>query len=117
VFGRPYRELGRPVAKIGSVLGPTGFHPARTARKHLEIVATGAGIDQSRSATAPSTTDVRGDAVASRKSTLAMNTSLPDEGVAVAVLPNGGTVDKDDWARSRQPPNVRLSQRSLHKQR
>ncbi|MDP9069294.1 MAG: ATP-binding cassette domain-containing protein [Actinomycetota bacterium] len=48
VFGQPYRELTRPVAKVGAVLGPSGFHPARTARKHLEIVATGAGIDRSR---------------------------------------------------------------------
>lgn len=46
--GRPYEELGCPARHVGVVLGPTGFHPRRSARHHLRLVCIGAGLDEAR---------------------------------------------------------------------
>jgi ABC-2 type transport system ATP-binding protein len=48
IDGRPYVELDRPRQTVGAVLGSSGFHPARTGRNHLRVVATAAGIPRSR---------------------------------------------------------------------
>jgi len=48
VDGHRYRDLPHPTMRIGAVLEASGFHPARTARQHLKIVATMAGVAFSR---------------------------------------------------------------------
>jgi ABC-2 type transport system ATP-binding protein len=48
IDGRPYVELERPRQTVGAVLESSGFHPARTGRDHLRVVATAAGISLSR---------------------------------------------------------------------
>ena len=48
IDGRPYRELASPRRHVGAVLESTGFHPARTGRNHLCVVARSAGIDAAR---------------------------------------------------------------------
>jgi ABC-2 type transport system ATP-binding protein len=48
IEGRPYAELERPRQTVGAVLESSGFHPARTGRDHLRVVATAAGIARSR---------------------------------------------------------------------
>jgi len=48
IEGRPYAELERPRQTVGAVLESAGFHPARTGRDHLRIIATAAGISRSR---------------------------------------------------------------------
>jgi ABC-2 type transport system ATP-binding protein len=48
VDGRPYVELERPRQTVGAVLESSGFHPARTGRDHLRVVATAAGIPRGR---------------------------------------------------------------------
>ena len=45
VLGRRYRTLDDPIRTVGAALEITGFHPGRTARNHLRVVATQAGID------------------------------------------------------------------------
>src|SRR3954463_7789765 len=37
--GVPYDELDRPSARVGSVLEDASFHPGRSARNHLRILA------------------------------------------------------------------------------
>jgi ABC-2 type transport system ATP-binding protein len=44
VFGRRYRELEEPARSVGAALEITGFHPGRTARNHLRVAATQAGL-------------------------------------------------------------------------
>jgi ABC-2 type transport system ATP-binding protein len=39
IDGLPYRRLGRPAFTVGAALEATGFHPGRTARNHLRILA------------------------------------------------------------------------------
>ncbi len=48
IDGRPYRELPSPRRRVGAVLESTGFHPARTARNHLRVVARAARLDAAR---------------------------------------------------------------------
>ena len=37
--GRPYEQLERPSTKVGAVLEDASFHPGRTARNHLRVLA------------------------------------------------------------------------------
>jgi ABC-2 type transport system ATP-binding protein len=48
VNGVSYRDLPNTTKAVGGVLEASGFHPARTARNHLRIIATVAGIDRAR---------------------------------------------------------------------
>ena len=48
VFGRPYPALEHPTRRVGVVLETGGFHPGRTGRRHLEVVATAAQIPLGR---------------------------------------------------------------------
>jgi ABC-2 type transport system ATP-binding protein len=48
VEGRPYAELERPRQTVGAVLDSSGFHPARTGRDHLRVIATAGGIPRAR---------------------------------------------------------------------
>jgi ABC-2 type transport system ATP-binding protein len=48
IDGRAYRELPSPRRHVGAVLESTGFHPARTGRNHLRVIARGADIDAAK---------------------------------------------------------------------
>ncbi|MGR2752488.1 ATP-binding cassette domain-containing protein [Agromyces arachidis] len=45
--GRRYRDLARPLETVGAALD-AAFHPGRTARNHLRVVATAGGIRSNR---------------------------------------------------------------------
>jgi len=47
IDGRKYRELDRPLHSIG-VLFDGGFHPGRSARDHLRVMAAAANVDRGR---------------------------------------------------------------------
>src|SRR3954454_4281428 len=48
VDGKPYSQLDRPAFTVGAALEATGFHPGRTARNHLRILAHPSGIPTAR---------------------------------------------------------------------
>jgi len=48
VKGSAYQRLKEPVRQVGAVLEATSFHPGRSGRDHLRVVAASAGIEQSR---------------------------------------------------------------------
>jgi ABC-2 type transport system ATP-binding protein len=48
VGGRPYRELGDPTRTVGAVLESNDFHPARSGRDHLRVLAAQAAVDTAR---------------------------------------------------------------------
>jgi ABC-2 type transport system ATP-binding protein len=48
IHGLPYRELPDPVRQVGALLEASGFHPGRTARNHLLVAATAAGLPPGR---------------------------------------------------------------------
>ncbi len=48
IGGTRYRDLKEPARTVGVVLEPNAFHPGRSGRNHLRILADGAGITSSR---------------------------------------------------------------------
>jgi ABC-2 type transport system ATP-binding protein len=48
INGVPYVRLDRPAHHVGAVLEAAGFHPGRTARDHLLVLAGRAGISRAR---------------------------------------------------------------------
>jgi ABC-2 type transport system ATP-binding protein len=48
VGGRPYVQLAHPRRTVGAVLEATGFHPGRTGRNHLRVLAQVTGVSPSR---------------------------------------------------------------------
>src|SRR3954463_11246448 len=46
--GVPYEELERPPARVGVVLEDASFHPGRTARNHLRVLAATGKLPASR---------------------------------------------------------------------
>jgi ABC-2 type transport system ATP-binding protein len=48
VLGVPYRQLDRPLHRVGAVLEASEVHPGRTGRNHLGVLATAAGLPLSR---------------------------------------------------------------------
>ena len=48
VGGRPYRDLERPLQTVGAALEAASFHPGRTARAHLQVMALAAGLAPAR---------------------------------------------------------------------
>jgi ABC-2 type transport system ATP-binding protein len=48
IDGRPYRALDAPVRHVGALLEASSFHPGRSARNHLRVAATAAGLPLNR---------------------------------------------------------------------
>jgi ABC-2 type transport system ATP-binding protein len=48
VFGRRYRELEQPTRQVGAVLESNDFHPGRSGRNHLKMLALAAELPLSR---------------------------------------------------------------------
>ncbi len=48
INGQPYAELSAPRSTVGVVLGPDCFHPSRSGRNHLRVVARAAHISDVR---------------------------------------------------------------------
>jgi ABC-2 type transport system ATP-binding protein len=48
VLGRPYRELDDPARTVGAVLETSRYHPGRSGRNHLRVLATQAEISPER---------------------------------------------------------------------
>jgi ABC-2 type transport system ATP-binding protein len=48
VLGVPYRQLDRPLHRVGAVLEASEVHPGRTGRNHLRVLAAASGLPQSR---------------------------------------------------------------------
>lgn len=44
VRGQRYSRLSDPIKHVGAVFEATGFHPGRTARDHLRVIAAAAGL-------------------------------------------------------------------------
>ncbi len=44
IDGQTYRQLKNPITVVGAALEASGFHPARSARNHLRVLAAAANI-------------------------------------------------------------------------
>ena len=48
VFGQPYAELAEPTRRVGAVLEASDFHPGRSGRDHLRMLAEAVDLPRSR---------------------------------------------------------------------
>ena len=48
IGGRRYHDIDAPARVVGAALEATGFHPGRSARNHLRVLARAGGITESR---------------------------------------------------------------------
>src|SRR5205814_2014891 len=48
VEGSPYRKLADPLRTVGAVLEASNYHPTRSGRNHLRVLASAAGIPTAR---------------------------------------------------------------------
>ena len=48
IDGRAYRTLDHPTRNVGAVLEGANFHPGRSARNHLRVVASAGQLDRNR---------------------------------------------------------------------
>jgi len=48
VLSAAYRDLARPWTRVGALLDASGFHPGRTGRNALRVVARASGIPEAR---------------------------------------------------------------------
>jgi ABC-2 type transport system ATP-binding protein len=48
VFGQPYAQLAEPTRRVGAVLEATDFHPGRSGRDHLRMLAEAVDLPSSR---------------------------------------------------------------------
>ncbi|MDF8265096.1 ABC transporter ATP-binding protein [Luteipulveratus flavus] len=48
IDGRPYAELDNPMQVVGSALEATSFHPGRTGRDHLRVLAAASRVPDAR---------------------------------------------------------------------
>jgi ABC-2 type transport system ATP-binding protein len=48
VLGVPYRDLDRPIHRVGAVLEASEVHPGRSGRNHLRVLAAAAELPRSR---------------------------------------------------------------------
>jgi ABC-2 type transport system ATP-binding protein len=48
IAGRSYRALDQPMRRVGAVLETSNYHPGRSGRNHLRVLAAATGIPRSR---------------------------------------------------------------------
>ncbi|GAB2558934.1 ABC transporter ATP-binding protein [Gracilibacillus alcaliphilus] len=46
IDGHPYKDLERPISKIGALINGNAINPKLTAKQHLEIIAAASGISE-----------------------------------------------------------------------
>lgn len=103
--GRTYRELADPVRRVGALLDSGAFHPRRSARDHLRMIARGAGLPPSRADEVLDQVGLRAVADRAPKGfSLGMSQRL---GLAAALIGRPDTLLLDEPANGMDPQGMR----------
>jgi ABC-2 type transport system ATP-binding protein len=105
VFGRRYRELENPAHSVGAVLESDDFHPGRSGRDHLRVLARAAEIPDARVEQALALVGLEADAERRVKGySLGMRQRL---GLAAALLGDPALLILDEPANGLDPAGMR----------
>jgi ABC-2 type transport system ATP-binding protein len=105
VLGVPYRELDRPIHRVGAVLEASEVHPGRSGRNHLRVLATAAGLPRTRVEEVLSLVELSGPAKRRVKGySLGMRQRL---GLAAALLGDPEVLVLDEPANGLDPAGIR----------
>jgi ABC-2 type transport system ATP-binding protein len=105
VDGMPYRKLAEPARAVGAVLEASSYHPGRSGRNHLRVLATAAGIPVARADETLEQVELSGAARRPVKTySLGMRQRLS---VAAALLGNPSLLLLDEPANGLDPEGIR----------
>ena len=111
VLGRSYRDLDRAALRVGTLLDGAGFHPSRTARNHLRVLAAASTLPRRRIDEVLHAVGL--SEAADRKVggfSLGMRRRL---GLASALLGEPEVLVLDEPANGLDPPGIRWLRQSL----
>jgi ABC-2 type transport system ATP-binding protein len=112
LFGRRYGEIEQPSRIVGAVLESNDFHPGRSGRDHLRVLAVSSGIDQGR---VDDLLDLVGLTNAARRSVKTYSLGMRQRlGLAGALLGDPKLLVLDEPANGLDPAGVRWLRTVLH---
>jgi ABC-2 type transport system ATP-binding protein len=105
IGGKHYRDIDMPMAVVGSALEATNFHPGRTGRDHLRVLADTAGVDDRR---VDEMLETVGIPAAARKRAGGYSMGMRQRlGLAAAMLGDPAVLILDEPANGLDPEGIR----------
>lgn len=105
IDGKDYKDIKRPLHTVGAALEATGFHPTRTGRNHLRVIAASHGIPNRR---VDEIIELVGIPAASRKKVGGYSMGMRQRlGLGVTLLGDPKVLVMDEPANGLDPQGIR----------